>query len=368
MDLGMRAAAWRGQRLVVDAAALADVVDAIAGSDPVAIDTEFVRERTYYPKLCLIQVAADGWVACIDCLAEVDHAPLFGTLTRAGSQWVLHSARQDLEVVWHRARASPSRLIDTQIAAALLGFPPQLGLQDLLTELLGVNLDKAHTRTDWSKRPLPPAALQYALDDVRFLLPAWRELRRRLVDRGRLDWFEEDCANLLSQPLEGEPLSIFLRLKGLAGLSFDQRCAAYALVQWREQRARAANRPRRWILADDQLVRISRALPRDSAALNAVPGLARGFVSRWSEGVTAVLADRRSEPVRSRVSAAGLDREPDRAALKALKAEVKARAAALGIQPEVIASQRDLIAAAAGQPPPALASGWRAAVIGQDSR
>ncbi len=366
MDLGTRESDPREERLVADATALADVVAALADAAMVAIDTEFVRERTYYPELCLIQIAASDSIACVDCLADLDYAPLFATLTRPPAQWVLHSARQDLEVVSQRAGKLPSRLIDTQVAAALLGEPPQLGLQDLLARVLGVNLGKEHTRTDWTRRPLPAAALRYAFDDVRFLLPAWAHLRKRLVDLGRLDWFEEDCARLLVQPLGGDPLTIFSRIKGISRLSLPQQCAAYALVGWRERRARDSNRPRRWILADEHLVQIARVRPADTAELAAIAELPRAFAARWGAAVISALASSDSAAISSEIATLGLDREPDRAALKELKSRVKARADALGIEPEVLASRRDLVALTTGAPVPMLTSGWRASVLGLD--
>ena len=364
MDPETRDSRGNGERFVADAAALADATAAFANAATFALDTEFVRERTYYPELCLIQIASEEAIACIDCRAELDDAGLFATLTRPQTAWVLHSARQDLEVVSQRYGKLPSRLIDTQIAAALLGHSPQLGLQDLLSRELGVSLGKEYTRTDWTRRPLPPAALRYAYDDVRFLLPAWAVLRQRLVELGRLDWFEEDCARLLAQPLASEPGAILARTKGLARLSFAEQCAAFTLVEWREQRARDSNRPRRWILPDEALVEISRRAPSDPAALGAVDGLGRAFVPRWGATVIAALQAKDSAAVRSAVAALGLDREPDRARLKLLKAKVKAEAAALGIQPEVLASRRDLVALTTDAPAPLLTSGWRAAVLG----
>lgn len=359
----MRAASAPEERFVADAAALAEAGAAFAGAARLALDTEFVRERTYYSELCLIQIAAADSIACIDCLAGLDEAALLAALTRPGTEWVLHSARQDLEVIWHRYGRLPPRLVDTQIAAALLGHSPQLGLQDLLARVLGVTLGKEHTRTDWTRRPLPPAALRYAYDDVRFLLPAWDALRGRLAELGRLEWFEEDCARALAQPLESDPAAILARTKGLAKLTFAGQCAAFALVAWREQRARESNRPRRWILPDEALVEISRRAPRDAAALGAIPGLGQRFVARSGAAVLAALASSGSEEIRTIVAGLGVDREPDRAQLKRLKANVEAQAETLGIQPEVLASRRDLVALATGSPT-ALTSGWRAAVLG----
>ncbi len=146
---------------------LTEFLAVIASEPRLALDTEFVRERTYYPKLCLIQIATPEVTACVDCIAELDLASLFDRLFDPGSAWVLHSARQDLEVLRLQDSRLPEELVDTQIAAGLIGHAPQIGLQALLANELEVNLSKEHTRTDWSRRPLPEAAVQYALDDVR---------------------------------------------------------------------------------------------------------------------------------------------------------------------------------------------------------
>ena len=232
--------------LVDNEPSLHEIAERLEGAELVAIDTEFIRERTYYPELCLLQIATDETVVAIDCLAPISLQPLFESLLGSRSSWVLHSARQDLEVLCQRSGHLPMRLVDTQLASALLGFPLQIGLQGMLAEILGVTIDKEHTRADWSRRPLADALLRYALDDVRHLLPAWHELEARLIDAGRLAWFEEDCARLLATPLEPDAATIFERTKGAGNLKGRQRSAALALVGWRESRAQQRNRPRRW--------------------------------------------------------------------------------------------------------------------------
>ena len=167
---------------IANEAALAALVDAVASSPLVAVDTEFVREKTYYPQLCLIQIATRDYAACIDCLAPLDLSPLYAQLFQSDRTWVLHSARQDLEVIWQRAERMPPRLIDTQIAAALIGWPPQVGLEGLLARTLQVELGESYARTDWSRRPLPAEALNYAIEDVQ--LPAARVGRARKTARG----------------------------------------------------------------------------------------------------------------------------------------------------------------------------------------
>jgi ribonuclease D len=354
----------REENFVADASTLIELSNAIATSGLVAIDTEFVRESTYYPDLCLIQIATPDIIACVDCLGTVDLAPLFAALLRPNCCWVVHSGRQDLEVIWNLTRALPARVIDTQIAAALVGFSPQLGLQDLIGELLAVALDKGYTRTDWSKRPLPEGALRYALDDVRYLLAAWAELQRRLVAHGRLSWFEEDCARLVNEPPVTDITTIFRRMKGAGGLTVDQQCAALRLVGWRERRGQESNRPRRWILADEALLRITRALPRDPAALRSIPDLPRNLVARWGAEILDAVNQANSDELRTMAAAVTGDGRPDKNRVAALQVIVKRRAEELGIHAEVLATRRDINELASrGVPAGETTSGWRAAEL-----
>jgi ribonuclease D len=347
--------------LVTTSAELDELVGRLAQAPLVAIDTEFVREKTYYPQLCVIQVAGDGAAGCIDCLAPLDLEPLFALLFRADCTWVLHSARQDLEVLWQRAERLPPRLIDTQVAAALAGLPPQIGLEGLLERMLHVALGESYARTDWSRRPLPAAALQYAIDDVRYLLPAWRELERTLATQGRLDWLEEDLRRLAAEPPTADPLSIWQRLKGAQALPFAGQCAAFALVRWRELAARRADRPRRWLLADDALLKLAARLPhaRDELTDFVTPR----FAARHGAELLAALAERTDAEVEAAVRAAAVAQAPDKKQLKTLQERVRARAADLGIEPEILATRRDLAGLAAGRRPPHLEHGWRAAVL-----
>jgi ribonuclease D len=353
----------REEIFVADAVTLAEVSDAITLSDLVAIDTEFVRESTYYPDLCLIQIATPDIIACVDCLGSVDLAPLLEALLRPTCCWVIHSGRQDLEVIWNRTHALPARVIDTQIAAALIGFSPQLGLQDLIGELLGVTLDKGYTRTDWSKRPLPEGALRYALDDVRYLMAAWAELQRRLVALGRLSWFDEDSARLVAEPPVTDIGTIFRRMKGAAGLALDQQCAALRLANWREQRGQESYRPRRWILADEVLLRIARALPTNLAALRSIPDLPRNFIARSGAEVINAVNQSNTEKLRNVAAAATFDSRPDKSRVAMLQASVKMVAEELGIHAEVLATRRDINAMAGGAGPGEGMSGWRAAEL-----
>jgi ribonuclease D len=333
----------------------------LAASPVVALDTEFVREKTYYPKLCVIQIATDRAAACVDCLAPLDLEPLFSVLFQPDKTWIVHSARQDLEVLWQRTQRLPPRLIDTQVAAALTGFPPQVGLDGLLSRTLGVTLGADYARTDWSRRPLPPEVLRYAIDDVRYLLPAWRKLESQLTELGRTSWLVEDSERILAEPPVADPVAVFSRLKGVFALPFASQCAALALVQWREAAAQRADRPRRWLIADEALLEIAARLP---AAPDGFDGLLPArFAARHAEELLAVIAARGDPAIEAVVRRYAQHQIPDKARVKALQERVRQRAAELGIEPEILATRRDLVALAQGSVPAHLESGWRAGVL-----
>jgi len=345
--------------LVDDSGGLNDILEHIEDARLLALDTEFLRERTYYPELCVLQIATDKIIVAIDCLAPVDLDPLFKSLLAPEKIWLLHSARQDLEVLFYRADALPEQLIDTQIAAALIGLPMQIGLQGLLEETLQVSIGKQHTRSDWSHRPLPEALQRYALDDVRYLHPACRQLKEQLESLGRATWFDEECARQLGIPVEPEVQTIFERTRGTGSLKGQHRAAALALVAWREEKARARNRPRRWILADDKLSRIAAALPQSLADLSRVPDLPARFVARSGDSLLDAIDN--AEPVDDIPEPA----PPDRAVVKLLQSEIRSLAETIGIQPELLATRRDIATVAAGRLPETLSSGWRGLILGE---
>ena len=238
-------------------AALADLCRALDGSAWIALDTEFLRERTYYARLCLIQIGAPGIVACIDPLALEQLEPLHALLENPHLRKVLHAARQDLEVFNDLRGIVPAPLFDTQIAAAYLGYDDQIGYAALVTAITGVTLDKTHTRTDWSARPLSAAQHRYAEDDVRYLMPVYEALHERLAASGRLAWLAEDCARLTdsgavrerSRPRRGDVCG-----RGAELPAVNQQMLR-ALAAWREQTAQTRNLPRGWVLRDEVLVR-----------------------------------------------------------------------------------------------------------------
>ena len=348
-----------------DDALLNDFLDELASVGTLALDTEFVRERTYFPQLCLIQIATGDSIACIDCLADIDLGGLLDVLLREDCAWIVHSSRQDLEVIYQHVERLPNQLIDTQIAAGLIGFAPQIGLQDIVADLLGVELDKTHTRTDWSRRPLPTEAVAYARDDVRSLHALWEELATKLDALGRREWLEQDCGLLLAQEPVTPVEQIFSRLKGLRSQDTDGQCAALTLVEWRERRARNKDRPRRWILSDEHLVGIARACPKSLDALGAIADLPKRLVEHAGREILTSLNAAVTPECRERVEHATTLEKPDKAKLRDLQNLAKAHAAQLAIYPEVLATKQDLVDLLLDHSTPRITETWRARELGE---
>jgi ribonuclease D len=347
-----------------DSGRLQEFAAELAAAPLIGLDTEFLRERTYRPQLCLLQLASPGRCECIDPLGPVDFGALRPALTGPPPLKVMHAARQDLEVLWPLYGAI-TPLFDTQVAAGLAGLPAQVGYGELVRRLLGVELDKAHTRTDWSRRPLTPAQLAYALDDVRHLLPLRDALIERLEKLGRLGWLEEEMRPLTqASSLFVDPERAFERLKGIQELDPDRQRLAQGLAAWRERRAAERDRPRSWILDDAGLRTLVLTAPRDSTALRSLPELAPGFIENSGAEVlrviTAAALPPRLPPLPSRP-------RPDPAfndGVKKLSSLVREAAQGLDIAPELLATRRDLEQIARGEPDAAPLRGWRRDVIG----
>lgn len=347
---------------LVTAGTVGKLNELVVDADRIALDTEFMRERTYFPQLCLVQVATPAGICCVDPLEMPDIDRVWQTLLPR--TWVVHSGRQDIEVVYQSAGRMPAGLFDTQIAAGLLGFPPQLGYAALVAELFGVELAKLHTRADWSRRPIRPELLEYAAEDVEHLLPAAEVLAERLVECGRLDWAIADSGDLLDETLyTPEPESAVRRLKGARRLSGRAGARARRLAAWREREALRRDRPRQWILGDAVLLELAVSAPADAAALARISGLPAGTARRAGDQLLAAVAAAVDEPVEAPPP------RPDeryRSRLAAMQSLVAARAGELGIVPEVVVSKKDLSAALMGERNLRVLKGWRRGVVGEE--
>ncbi len=327
----------------------------------IGLDTEFMREKTFYPQLCLLQIATDDGIYCADPLNRDDLESFWQKLMAC--QWVVHSARQDIEVLYHSSNLMPETLFDTQIAAALLGFAPQIGYAGLVKELFDVELAKSHTRADWTKRPLPAAALEYAAEDVEYLLPAHETLTERLKKLGRQGWAEEDSEFQLEPTLYKDDFRHAInRLKGARNLRGRARAAAARLASWRESEAVRSDRPRQWIMKDAVLLEIASEGPKDKESLAAISGLAPRTLHRVADKILECLKIARSdendyEPPRR-------PDERQKVILKSMQAKVLARAEDLNIPAEIIAPKKELSASLNGNRDSRVFTGWRREIIG----
>jgi len=351
---------------IQDPALLQRCVDAWPAGSPLALDTEFVRERTYYPRLCLIQVAVPGELALIDALAIAGGGALAVPLADPQRVKLLHAARQDIEALLPLTGGPLAPVFDTQQAAALLGFPAQVGYAELVRQVLGVELAKGHARTDWARRPLSAEQLAYAADDVRYLPQLAAELDRRLRAAGRRGWMEEESALLGDISLyRVEPAEAWRRLKGLERLDQQAFAAARALARWREHRAMDRNLPRGWVLPDAAIHELAAIRPQTREALAAIATVPRATAARAADEILeAIDASRHAEPVEaleelSRPGPAQLRQ------MKALQQRLLATAGELGIQPEILATRRELAALIRGVRELPVLSGWRRQVIGE---
>ncbi|MEW6445065.1 MAG: ribonuclease D [Pseudomonadota bacterium] len=280
---------------------LRTLTDGLAASPVLGLDTEFLRERSYRPQLCLIQIASAEAQACIDPLALEDLNPLAARLADERQTKILHAAGQDLEVLHQQLGILPTPLFDTQIAAAMCGLGEQMGYAALVERLFGIPLDKTHSRTDWSRRPLSEEQVRYALDDVRYLPEAHARLCDRLRTLGRLDWLEEDCAAQLDPARwTPQPLEAWRRVKGWQRLPSPAFPRLRQLAAWRETRAARLDRPRRWVLDDDALLALSQRPPQNLHALlhgNAIPPALKGCADEIMHAIEAARQDDTRAPV-----------------------------------------------------------------------
>ena len=351
--------------MIDTADALTAFVGSAASATTLALDTEFMREKTYRAELCLVQIADGGRAACIDPLALPDLSRLAPLLGAPGVVKIMHAARQDLEVLFP-AVGLVRPVFDTQIAAALAGHPAQVGYAELARRLLGVELAKAHTRADWSRRPLSSEEQEYALDDVRHLAALRSSLLDTLAAKGRLEWLEEELAALGNpDTLRVAPEEAWKKVKGLPALDPARQQLAQSLAAWRERRADERNRPRGWILDDVSLREIALRLPRSLDALAALPEMQESVVRKCGEELLALVRDAGiSEPPpplprRERPDAAQV------ALVKRLSEIAGEAAKQLEISSEVVATRRELEKLAAGRRDISLLRGWRAGVVGE---
>lgn len=350
--------------IINDQNALVLLCERLRNETVIGLDTEFMRERTYFARLCLMQLSFADSAVCIDTLVLTDLSPLCAVLRTQSGRKVLHAARQDLEVL-HPLTGPLRPLFDTQVAAALIGLPAQVGYGELVKRLLGKSLHKSQTRTDWSRRPLTPAQLAYALDDVHYLPQLAQQLEEQLHALGRSRWFEEEMAELEgTESFKVEPEEAWRRLKGLSELDGARRSLAAALAAWRERRAVSTDRPRNWVLPDAALRAIVARVPRTPSELATIAELPPGTRHHAGEQILELIA---GLSLPATLPPLPQRRRPDPTESEAVRrlAELTAQTGReLGIAPEILATRREMEQLVAGAREGGPLAGWRRGIIG----
>ncbi len=338
----------------------------------VTVDTEFMRERTYWPELCVVQLAGAEDVAVVDALAPgIGLASLGELLADPGVTKVFHAARQDIEIFVLRFGDVPRPLFDTQIAAMVAGFGDQVGYDALVAALAGGQIDKAHRFSDWSARPLSPAQVAYAAADVTHLRVAYERLCERLAHDGRLDWVAEEMANLADPATyRPDPETMWERLRPRTG---NRRLLGIlrAVAAWREREAQRSNVPRQRMLKDEALLEIAATGPDTPEELARARGVTRGFAEgRGGAALLAAIAAAKALPDGAMPEAPGGrdGPKPSPGLVSLLKVLLAASCEAHHVAPKLVASSDDIDRLATEDAPeiPAV-HGWRAEVFGHDA-
>jgi ribonuclease D len=357
---------------ITTTAELAVFCDKLKGQPFVAVDTEFMRETTYWPKLCLIQAAAGSAEACIDPLAEgIDLEPFLEIMRDPSILKVFHAARQDVEI-FNNLNAMPVPLFDTQVAGMAAGFGEQIAYDALVRQMLKIELDKSSRFTDWARRPLSDNQLTYALADVTHLAALYPILRERLEKEGRIGWVTDEMTNLTEPALyDVEPENAWKRLRPRKHTA--KYLAVYkAVAAWRERMAQSRDQPRGRILKDEAIDEVATQAPTDADQLDRLRSVPKGFSgSRFGPDLLAAIREALRDPEayapvieRSRVApspAAG-------AVVELLKVLLKARAEEAGVASKLIATVSDLeLIANDDEADTSALKGWRREAFGEDA-
>lgn len=351
--------------------ALRTLIGEISGSPYVALDTEFMRDQTYWPRLCLMQIAAPGIEAIIDPMAEGIDLSCFYELLRAPLLKVLHASRQDIEIFHIQGNVIPHPLFDTQIAAMVCGFGESASYETLARRLAHAEIDKSARFTDWSRRPLSKRQLEYALADVTHLRVVYEALAKQLERTGRAAWVEEEIVALQQPSLYR--LDPELAWKRLRPRTTNKRFLTVlaAIAAWREREAQSRDLPRNRILKDEALLEIAAHPPESAAALEHVRAVPKGFAaSRMGKALLDEIATARSAEPPAGIAAERprRRREPSPSAVDLLKTLLRHRAEAAGVAPRLIADADDIENLAAHEDEGVAAlHGWRAEVFGNDA-
>ncbi len=348
---------------------LSELIEKIKPVSWLALDTEFLREKTYYPKFCLLQIATPDWVACIDPIALPQLDELFEVIYNPEIVKVFHSCRQDLEIFYQITGKLPYPIFDTQVAAPLLGFQDNPGYAMLVSSLLNINLSKAHTRADWSKRPLTEAQIEYAADDVIYLCQIYQMVIKKLAELGRSDWLVSDFAELSNPDLyQVNPEKAWHKIKGKNKLTGKQLSIIQTLAEWREKTAQQEDRPKSWLLRDELLFDIAKLQPETVTDLANVRGLNERTLNRYGKQLCQLINTAKNHPpipLHENGRTAKKTQQQE-AILDILTALVRVRAEENALNPNILASRKDLEELLMADDDSPLLHGWRYSMAGKE--
>jgi len=359
-------------RIVETTEDLKALVAELEGAPYLALDTEFMRDQTYWPKLCLVQVASPTIEAIVDPLAQgMDLAPFYQLLKSPHVVKVFHAARQDIEIFCQQGGVIPDPLFDSQIAAMVAGFGESASYETLVRKLAHADIDKSARFTDWSRRPLSKRQLEYALGDVTYLRVIYEALRKELERTGRTSWVEEELTALKNPELyRMDPAQAWRRLKPRTGNRKFLAMLA-SLAAWREREAQTRDVPRNRILKDEALLEIAAHPPDNAEGLERIRAVPKGFAtSRMGKGVMDAIEVGRNAPPPEGIEPESprRRREPSPSAIDLLKTLLRLKAEAAHVAPRLIASSDDIEKLAAHEDDGVAAlHGWRLDVFGKDA-
>ena len=360
-------------RIIENTADLKVLVGELESAPYIALDTEFMRDSTYWPKLCLLQVAANGVEAIVDPLAEgIDLTPFYVLLKNPRIVKVLHAGRQDIEIFWHQGHVIPDPLFDSQIVAMVCGFGEAASYETLARKVAHAEVDKSARFTDWARRPLTKRQLEYALADVTHLCVIYETLSAQLAKTNRESWVAEEISALKSEELYAlDPVHAWKRLKPRTN---NKRflAALAAVAAWREREAQARDVPRGRVLKDEVLLEIASQPPDGPEALEHIRSVPKGFAaSRMGRSLLEAIIEGKDAPPPEIADMPERKRhrhEPSAAAIDLLKTLLRLRAQDAGVAPRLIANSDDIERLAAGEDDGVAAlTGWRNEVFGKDA-